>query len=119
MLSRLPKRYELSKINHLSVGRGWFTTYDYWHTKILVLLFLIHMTLTAKQKRGRPSSRNLKRNGLHQKHTNHFMKTYWPYLPLFVTIGIGIIIFGAIVVGPVGAIFGSITVLIAGFTLAI
>ena len=47
------------------------------------------------------------------------MKTYWPYLPLFVTIGIGIVVFGAIVVGPVGAVFGSITVFIEGFTLAI
>jgi hypothetical protein len=77
------------------------------------------MSLTKTQKRGRPSSRYLKRNGLHRKQTSSFMKTYWPYLPLFVTIGIGVVVFGALVVGPAGAVFGSITVFIAGFTLAI
>jgi hypothetical protein len=111
--------FKQSEITLIKEDRHLFTIYDYWHIKILVLLFFIDMTLTAKQKRGRPSSRNLKRNGLHQKHTNHFMKTYWPYLPLFVTIGVGVIIFGAIVVGPVGAILGSITVSFAAFTLII
>jgi hypothetical protein len=77
------------------------------------------MTLTTKQKLGRPSSRHIKRNGLHQKRTSHFMKTYWPYLPMFAVIGIGVIVFGALVIGPVGAIFGSISVCIAAFTIAI
>jgi hypothetical protein len=77
------------------------------------------MTLTTKQKRGRPSNRYIKRNGLHQKHTSHFMKTYWPYLPMFVVIGLGVILFGALVIGPVGAIFGSVTVCIAACTMII
>jgi hypothetical protein len=34
-------------------------------------------------------------------------------------IGIGVVVFGALVVGPVGAILGSVTVFFAAFTLAI
>jgi hypothetical protein len=32
-----------------------------------------------------------RRHGTHQKRSNHFVKTYWPYLPLLFVVGIGII----------------------------
>ncbi len=75
------------------------------------------MVLVAKQKRSRVPVSHQKRHGLHQKQTPHFMKTYWPYLPLFLGIGVAVVAFGGLVMGPAGAVVGTTTVVIAGATM--
>jgi hypothetical protein len=77
------------------------------------------MVLNTKTKKPAPSHYVKKRNGSHQKHSHHFMKTYWPYLPLFVTVGLLVIIAGARVLGITGAIIGSISVALAGISFII
>ena len=46
----------------------------------------------AKAKKHKKAVTHHKRKGLHQKRTNSFMKTYWPYLPIVGIIGIGLAI---------------------------
>jgi hypothetical protein len=72
------------------------------------------MVLVAKQKNARVSVAHQKRHGLHQKQTSHFMKTYWPYLPLFLFFGALVIIAGTVVMGSIGAVVGTTTVVLAG-----
>lgn len=47
------------------------------------------MTLT-KQKRVSPSVAHRKRVGQHHDHNKHYVKTYWPYLPVFAVLLVGI-----------------------------
>lgn len=75
------------------------------------------MVIAAKQKRSRTSKSQQKRNGLHQKQTSHFMKTYWPYIPLFLLVGVIVIIAGGLVLGPFGAVVGSTSVVVAGLAI--
>ena len=44
----------------------------------------------AKAKKNKKITPTHKRKGTHQKRTNSFMKTYWPYLPMVGIIGIGL-----------------------------
>ncbi len=53
---------------------------------------------------------NTKRYGNHHKHTKPFLKTYYPYLPLFGIAAFLIIFMGVKVLGGVGAVLGTITV---------
>ena len=39
------------------------------------------MAIASKHKKRTTVSHN-KRHGLHQKRSSHFLKTYWPYLPM-------------------------------------
>ncbi len=38
----------------------------------------------SPQPQRRPTAHQQKRHGSHQKQTKHYLKTYWPYIPLFV-----------------------------------
>ena len=46
----------------------------------------------ATKNKKRTTNYNHKRHGLHQKRTNKFVKTYWPYIPLLVIVVIGLAI---------------------------
>jgi hypothetical protein len=43
------------------------------------------------QHKARPSVHHKKRVGQHQKQTKSFKKTYWPYLPIALIIGVGVL----------------------------
>jgi hypothetical protein len=47
------------------------------------------MTLT-KQRTARLSSNQRKRLGQHHKQNGHYAKTYWPYLPVFAVLIVGL-----------------------------
>lgn len=47
------------------------------------------MTLT-KPKTVRPSAAHRKRVGKHHEQNRHYMKHYWPYIPVFVVLGLGV-----------------------------
>lgn len=49
------------------------------------------MAIAAKPK-PRNTNTHRKRHGHHQKRNSHFVKTYWPYLPLLVIVGVGLFI---------------------------
>lgn len=49
------------------------------------------MTLT-KQKARRPSAAARKRSGMHHRHNQHYVKAYWPYLPIFAVLSLGILL---------------------------
>lgn len=49
------------------------------------------MVLVAKPKRS-PEIHHKKRSGQHHKQGKHYVKPYWPYLPLLAIVGIGIVI---------------------------
>jgi hypothetical protein len=67
----------------------------------------------ALATRGKPTVHHKKRIGEHQRRNKEFKKTYWPYLPLLGVAAILTIGLGAIIIGPAGAVFGSVTVSIA------
>lgn len=48
------------------------------------------MTLT-KQRRRQPTAQQRRMQGMHHKRTKHYMQPYWPYLPIFAVLGIGIL----------------------------
>lgn len=48
------------------------------------------MAIAVKQKPKRTTSHK-KRRGTHQKRSTHFVKAYWPYLPLLLIVGLGLI----------------------------
>lgn len=50
------------------------------------------MTLT-KTPAKRPTATHKKRHGQHHKHdTHHYVKHYWPYLPLLLVVGLGLVL---------------------------
>lgn len=49
------------------------------------------MAIAAKPKR-KNTIQHKKRHGNHQKRSDHFTKTYWPYLPLLLIVGVGLFI---------------------------
>jgi hypothetical protein len=51
------------------------------------------MTLT-KPKATRPTTVHRKRSGQHHRQSRHYIKAYWPYLPIFAVLGLGIILNG-------------------------
>jgi uncharacterized protein YkwD len=53
------------------------------------------MTLT-KQKRVSPSVAHRKRTGRHHKQNDHYAKTYWPYIPVFAVLLLGVVLNGVI-----------------------
>lgn len=48
------------------------------------------MTL-QKQKPKRPTATHRKRVGQHHQKGSHYLKTYWPYLPIFAILALGVI----------------------------
>jgi uncharacterized membrane protein YidH (DUF202 family) len=46
----------------------------------------------ALATRPRPKVQHRKRVAQHHKHTPHYLKTYWPYLPLLAVVGFGAVI---------------------------
>lgn len=49
------------------------------------------MAIAVKQK-PKPTAHHKRRQGTHQKRSQHFTKTYWPYLPLLFIVGVGMIL---------------------------
>ncbi|HSX43465.1 MAG TPA: CAP domain-containing protein [Candidatus Saccharimonadales bacterium] len=49
------------------------------------------MTLT-KQRSRRPTVHQQKLRGAHHKRNEHYIKAYWPYLPVFAVLGLGIVL---------------------------
>ena len=47
------------------------------------------MTLVARQK---PPAYNKKRSGQHHRHNSHYVKAYWPYLPMLMVIALGVVL---------------------------
>jgi hypothetical protein len=74
------------------------------------------MALATREK---PTVHHKKRIGEHQRRSKEFKKTYWPYLPLLGVAGIAMIGLGAYIIGPSGAIFGTVTVSIAALALLV
>lgn len=72
------------------------------------------MVLVAKPKQPTHSIQHKKRHGLHQKHNERFLKTYWPYLPMLMIGAVGLAVLGAVTIGPLGAVLGGASVTIAG-----
>jgi hypothetical protein len=48
------------------------------------------MTLAAKPKRN--SAHHKKRQGQHHRHTDSYLKHYWPYLPMLLIVGLGFVV---------------------------
>lgn len=48
------------------------------------------MTLVNKPRRT--SSHHKKRGGQHHRHNEHYLKTYWPYLPMLLIVGLGLLV---------------------------
>src|SRR5690349_14559621 len=49
------------------------------------------MTLT-KQRSRRPTVHQQKLRAGHHKRNEHYIKAYWPYLPVFLVLGLGIVL---------------------------
>lgn len=56
------------------------------------------MVVATKQTK-KPTTTHKKRHGSHQRRSNHFMKAYWPYIPIALIIGVGVI-FNSIAIRP-------------------
>ncbi len=48
------------------------------------------MTLVNKPKRN--SVHHKRRGGTHHRHSGHYLKTYWPYLPMLLIVGLGMLV---------------------------
>jgi preprotein translocase subunit SecY len=70
------------------------------------------MALAPHHKSPTPSIHAKKRLGAHQRQTKPFMKTYWPYLPVFSIAAIAIVVVAARILGPAGAVLGSASLLV-------
>lgn len=77
------------------------------------------MTLATKPKRPIHSGYHKKVHGLHQKRNDQFLKHYWPYLPMLITVAVGLAILGALMIGPLGALIGGGSVTFAGIVLSL
>ncbi len=73
----------------------------------------------ALATRGKPTVHHKKRVGEHQRRSKEFKKAYWPYLPLLGIGAIAIVAIGGYVMGPAGAVFGTVTVSIATVALLV
>lgn len=60
------------------------------------------MALATKPK---PSASHKKRVGKHHKTTKHYMKAYWPYIPISAIVSLGFIV--NILLGSAGSVLGS------------
>lgn len=49
------------------------------------------MAIAVKPK-PKPTTHHKRRRGTHQKRSQHFTKTYWPYLPLLLIVGVGMLL---------------------------
>ena len=76
------------------------------------------MSLASTPKRPN-TIHHQKRHGLHQKRSDRFVKTYWPYLPLMCFVGVGVIVLGALIIGPLGAILGGASVTVGTIAILI
>lgn len=47
------------------------------------------MTLVTKRKHA--SLHHKKRSGRHHRHSGHYLKTYWPYIPMLLIVGLGLL----------------------------
>lgn len=48
------------------------------------------MTLVTKPKRN--TRHHKKRGGKHHRHSDHYLKTYWPYIPMLLVVGFGLLV---------------------------
>jgi uncharacterized protein YkwD len=48
------------------------------------------MTLT-KRVRRQPTAAQRRLQGIHHKRSDHYLKAYWPYLPVFAVLGLGLV----------------------------
>jgi uncharacterized protein YkwD/uncharacterized membrane protein len=60
------------------------------------------MAVATKQK-PKQTTHHRKRAGTHQKRSDHFVKTYWPYIPLVAIVGIGMF-FNNLLANPAGVL---------------
>jgi hypothetical protein len=75
------------------------------------------MALAAQKSRSTTSMSHKKRVGAHQKQTKPFMKTYYPYLPLFGIAGVLIIVAAGRILGTTGAVMGIVSFGLAGLSI--
>lgn len=64
----------------------------------------------ALATRSKPPAHTRKRQGDHHRHTKHYLKSYWPYLPMLLIVGLGLLVNSAW--AGAGDVLGSQT----GFT---
>ena len=76
------------------------------------------MTLHTTRSHHLPAHAK-KRHAGHHTQGKHYLKTYWPYLPMLVVGGVGLVILGAVMVGPFGAIMGGVSVAIVGLVFSL
>lgn len=50
----------------------------------------------ALATRPKPSAHHRKRQGTHHRHSKPYLKTYWPYLPMVIIVGLGLMVNGAL-----------------------
>ena len=62
--------------------KPWYTYYQ---------IINIDMTLT-KSKPQRPTLDHKRRTGRHHHHSPHYLKTYWPYIPIIMILATGIVL---------------------------
>ncbi|HUD10706.1 MAG TPA: hypothetical protein VMR28_03480 [Candidatus Saccharimonadales bacterium] len=77
------------------------------------------MSLAVSTPKRSNSIHQKKRVGAHQKQTRSFVKTYYPYLPLFGLVIVGLAVAGGYVLGPTGAIFGGAGGIIASVAIVL
>jgi uncharacterized protein YkwD len=60
------------------------------------------MAVATKQK-PKQTVHHKRRTGTHQKRSNHFVKTYWPYIPMLAIVGVGLF-FNNLLANPSGVL---------------
>jgi len=50
------------------------------------------MTLTKQKRPVQRPANHPKRNGQHHRQSQHYAKAYWPYLPVFAVLGLGLVL---------------------------
>lgn len=66
------------------------------------------MVLVAKSKKRSNSIHHKRRTGSHHKHDRNYTSTYWPYLPLAIIVGIGML-FNTFWAGAINGVLGYAT----------
>lgn len=46
----------------------------------------------ALATRPKPTTSHKKRRGSHHRHSQHYLKPYWPYLPMLIVMGVGLLV---------------------------